>query len=202
MRQLSCTSCGGALQVENQFIRVVVCPYCSTNYLVSGGETLEPGGTGASLVDAPSRLRIGARAVLRGRSLSVLGRARYRYDGGFWDEWQVGWDDGAPPDWLEEDEGYWTLYRRERLHGPVPPPDTVQVGTSVQVNTHPMFVTEKRRGRLEGTEGQFASTLPLRGGFTYVQGSAAGRTVCLTYWQDEIELSVGEDLDHCDLELS
>ncbi|MEJ2577872.1 MAG: DUF4178 domain-containing protein [Kineosporiaceae bacterium] len=202
MRQVSCTSCGGALQIENQFIRVVVCPYCATNYLVSGGDTLAPGRTGASLVDAPSRLQIGARGALRGRGLTVLGRARYRYDGGFWDEWQVGWDDGAPPDWLEEDEGYWTLYRRERLRGPVPPPDTVQVGSTVQANTHPVFVTEKRRGHLEGTEGQFASTLPLRGEFVYIQGGAAGRTVCLTYWQDEIELSVGDDLDHTDLVLS
>lgn len=194
MRELRCTSCGGALRVENQFIRVVVCPYCSSTYLVSGTDTLDPTGAGASLVDQPSRLAVGARGTLDGRALTVLGRARYRYPEGFWDEWQVGWDDGAPPDWLEEDEGYWTLYRRERLRGPVPPPDQVRVGAQVPVNAYQVFVTEKRTGRLAGTEGQFASTLPLRDEFAYWQGSAGEQVVSLTYWPDEIELSVGLDL--------
>lgn len=202
MNDLRCTSCGGSLQVANRFIRVVVCPYCSSNYLVSGSDTLDPSGASASLADQPSRLAVGARGTLRGREFTVLGRARYRYDAGFWDEWQVGWTDGAPPDWLEEDEGYWTLFRRERLRGAVPPPDAVQVGASVPVNSSTLFVTEKRRGRLAGTEGQFASTLPLREEFVYVQGGADGRAMCLTYWADEIELSVGEDVGHDELALA
>jgi hypothetical protein len=169
--------------------------------LVSGTDALESGGVGGSLVDAPTRLRIGASGSLRERGLTILGRARYRYDGGFWDEWQIGWDDGAPPDWLEEDEGYWTLYRRERLRGPVPPPNDVRIGSTVQVNTYQVFVTEKRSGQLQGSEGQFSSTLPLRGEFAYFQGSAGGRTVSVTYWQNEIELSVGEDLEPHDLVL-
>lgn len=194
MKALQCTSCGGALQLENQFIRVITCPYCATNYLVSGGDTLDPTGTGISLADQPSVLSINATGELNGRRFTVLGRARYRYDAGFWDEWQIGWADGAPPDWLEQDEGYWTLYRRERLRGAVGPAADISVGSSVQINQLSVFVTEKRSARLAGSEGQFASTLPMRDQFIYVQGSTDQQVVCVTYWPDEIELSVGEDL--------
>ncbi|MBL8164213.1 MAG: DUF4178 domain-containing protein, partial [Anaerolineae bacterium] len=82
---------------------------------MSGTDTLDPTGQTASLANYPSRLRVGMSGKIRGRGFTVLGRIRYMYDEGFWEEWQITWDDGAPPDWLEEDEGYWTLYRRERV---------------------------------------------------------------------------------------
>lgn len=201
MKTLTCNNCGGTLQIENQFIRTVTCPFCSTNYLVSGSDTLDPTGKSTSLADYPSRLQVGMPGTLRGRSFTVLGRIRYQYAEGYWDEWQIGWTDGAPPDWLEEDEGYWTLYRRERVKGAIPAYDQVRVGGTMQVNAFNVFVTEKRRAKVSGSEGQFSSVFPLTGDFGYVQGGADNRSVSVNYWQDEIELSVGDDLEHHELVL-
>jgi hypothetical protein len=131
----------------------------------------------------------------------VLGRIRYGYDGGFWEEWQIAWDDGAPPDWLEEDEGYWTVYRRERIKGAVPSYNEVRVGSTVKVNQYSVYVTEKRTAKVVGSEGQFSSVFPLTGTFGYFQGGADDKTVSINYWEDEIELSTGDELEHHELKI-
>jgi hypothetical protein len=199
---MQCKNCGAALEVENQFIRTVTCRFCGTNYLVSGSDTLDVQGQSVTLADYPSRLKVGMQGKIRGRDFTVLGRIRYRYDEGFWEEWQIAWGDGAPPDWLEEDEGYWTLYRRERVKGAVLPYDQVRVGASVKLNNREVFVTEKRRAKVAGSEGQFASVFPLIGTFGYIQGGANDQSVSINYWDDEIELSIGDDLEHNELVLS
>lgn len=199
MAKLTCSNCGAGLDVENQFIRTVTCRFCGTNFMVSGSETLDPTGKSATLADYPSRLSIGQRGEIRGRGFRVLGRIRYAYDAGFWEEWQIAWDDGAPPDWLEEDEGYWTVYRRERVKGAIPLYDQARVGSTIGINNKQVFITEKRTGKVAGSEGQFSSVFPLTGTFGYIQGAADNQTVSVNYWTDEIELSIGDDLEHHEL---
>ena len=195
MQTLKCSNCGAELPVQNQFVRTVTCRFCDSVYLVRGSDSLESMGQAASLADYPSRLSVGMRGQLRGRDFTVLGRIRYSYDAGFWEEWQIGWDDGAPPDWLEEDEGLWVLYKRERIKSALPAYDTIRVGSVVPVNTYQVFVTEKRKARVTGYEGQFASVLPLQGTFGYFEGSANNQIVSVNFWEDEIELSIGTELD-------
>jgi hypothetical protein len=201
MAQLACQTCGGPLQIENQFIRAVTCQFCGASYLVNGSDGLDARGKGVSLADYPSRLRVGQTGIIRGRRFSVLGRVRYAYDEGFWEEWQIAWEDGAPPAWLEEDEGYWTLYSRERVRSQIPAHDQVRVGSTVDVNGNKLFVTEKRKARMVGSEGQFSSVLPISGNFGYVQGTANNRAASITYWEDEIEVELGDDLDHHEIKL-
>jgi hypothetical protein len=201
MRELTCANCGGSLQIENQFIRAVTCRFCGAAYLVRGDDTLDPSGQSARLADYPSRLQVGMRGTIRGRAFAVLGRIRYAYDAGFWEEWQIAWDDGAPPDWLEEDEGYWTLFRRERVRSALPAFEQVRVGSTIQINNYRVYITEKRTARVAGSEGQFSSVFPLQGTFGYIQGGADNRTVSVNYWQDEIELSIGDELDHHEIKI-
>ncbi len=202
MIDMNCTTCGAPLKIENQFVRSVTCQFCGSAYIVSGSDGLNEAGKTTSLADYPSRLSVGSQGVIKGRSFTVLGRVRYTYDEGFWDEWQIEWHDGAPPDWLEEDEGYWTLYKRERVRSQIPPMDQISVGSTYKINNHNVFITEKRTGKMMGSEGQFSSVLPIQGTFGYASGSADGGLVSVNYWQDEIELSVGEDLEHHDIKIN
>src|SRR5258708_37291093 len=98
MQSLNCPNCGAGLQIENQFIRTVSCRFCGSTFLVRGSDTLDPTGNSASLADYPSRLQVGMSGKIRGRGFQVLGRVRYAYDGGYWEEWQIAWNDNAPPD--------------------------------------------------------------------------------------------------------
>ena len=199
MAKMSCTSCGAPLEVENQFVRAVTCNFCGAVYQITGDQGLNNVGKTVSLANYPSRLHIGMRGKIKDKGFTILGRIRYTYDEGFWDEWQIAWDDSSPPAWLEEDEGYWTLYRRERVRAAIPPYESVNVGSTINVNKYDVFVTEKRQGKMMGSEGQFAMSLPLQGTFGYVSGSANNRMVSVNYWQDEIELSIGEDLEPEDM---
>jgi hypothetical protein len=156
---------------------------------------LQQRGKAASLVDYPSRVQVGMTGTLRGRGFRVLGRVRYTYDSGFWEEWQITWDDSAPPDWLEEDEGNWLLYRKERVKSAIKPWAEVSVGNTLKVNDYDVFVTEKREGQMAGFQGQFSSVLPLEGKFGYFTGAADDKIVSINYWEDEIELSIGEELN-------
>ncbi len=201
MQNMTCSSCGAPLEVKNQFIRSITCRFCGSTYMVSGSDTLDAVGKMPSLADYPSRLNVGARGEIHGRAFSVIGRVRYAYAEGFWEEWQIVWDDGAPPDWLEEDEGYWTVYRRDRVRGAIPPYDQVKVGQSVTINNKSVFITEKRTARVAGSEGQFSSVLPLTGTFGYIQGTSTENPVSVNYWTDEIELSVGQDLEHNEIKI-
>lgn len=199
MKELQCQNCGDTLHLDSQFIRTVTCRSCGTNYLRTGADGLDRTGQSASLADYPSRLQVGARGTIKGKPFTVLGRIRYAYDAGFWEEWQIGYEDDAPPDWLEEDEGLWTLYRRGRVRGPVPPYEEVKVGSVINANNQQLFVTEKRKGRVVGSEGQFASVFPIQGTFGYVTGAADDQTTSINYWQDEIEISIGEEISRNDL---
>jgi hypothetical protein len=202
MIEMNCKTCGAPLKIENQFVRSVTCQFCGSAYIVSGSEGLDEAGKTASLADYPSRLSVGTQGEIKGRTFTVLGRVRYTYDEGLWDEWQVEWHDGAPPDWLEEDEGYWTLYKRERVRGKIPPMEDIQVGSTQQINNYNVFITEKREAQVMGSEGQFSSVLPLQGKFGYATGSADGKLVSVNYWQDEIELSIGEELEHHEIKIN
>lgn len=192
---MNCTSCGAPLEVKNQFIRSVSCQFCGAVYTISGDDSLKSTGESASLANYPSRFTIGARGIIKDKGFTIIGRCRYTYQDGFWDEWQVVWDDDSPPSWMEEDEGYWTLYNKERVKGAIVAFEQIKVGATAKINKHDVFVTERRKGQLLGHEGQFASVLPVKGQFSYIQGAAGDFTVAVTYWENAIEISTGQELE-------
>lgn len=201
-QQLECQTCSAPIKIENQFVRSISCPFCGASYLMSGEDGLTARGKGIKLADYPSRLSVGQSGVIRGKRFSVLGRVRYAYDEGFWEEWQIAWDDDTPPAWLEEDEGYWTLYKRERVRGAIPAHKDIKVGATIQVNNMKVFITEKRGGKMVGQEGQFSAVMPIEGKFGYATGTADGKPVSVTFWDNEIEVETGDDLEPHEIKLS
>src|SRR5688500_5257420 len=116
---LNCPTCGRPLKRDNRFVRMIVCQYCE-NLCEVTDEGLTPAGSMGKLVPLPTMFRVGLTGKLRGKFFQVLGRVRYRYDEGMWEEWYLGLENGAAA-WLEEDEGEWTLAQVEPLQGPAPP---------------------------------------------------------------------------------
>jgi hypothetical protein len=194
---LQCPSCGAPLPVEHRFVRMVACRYCDTvSELTDTG--LDPTGKTARLAPLPTQFAVGQRGTLRGRAFTVLGRVRYAYDDGVWDEWYLAFDDGDAA-WLEEDEGQYVLSRQERLRTPPPPFESARVGTQFEVNGHTFHVTERLRARIAGAEGQlFYRAAPGRP-VAFVEGNIGGRIAYLEYGEDSVEFGVGEQLPRAEI---
>ncbi len=188
-QELSCPACSAPLAVENRFSRVVICQYCGqTSQISSSG--LDPQGQATTLVPAPSRLHVGASGRLNGEAFRALGRLRYQYDGGFWDEWfcQTA---GGQSIWLQEDDGELTAYRKQALTSPVPAFEDIRVGSMIPLNGASMFVTERCEAMIAGGEGELFFSITPGETVNCVDGNAAGDLLSIEFTPDEINLSSG-----------
>ncbi len=198
-RTLACPACGASLRIEDRFARVVICEYCGASALVTP-EGLDPTGKRAQLLDAPSRFHIGAKGEARGRRFSVRGRIRYSYEDGFWDEWFL-LDERGKGRWLQEDEGMYTLYEKKRITTEIPPFGTYRVGARYPIEQLTLFVTETRKARIAGAEGELRFRLLPGDEVGFVDGNAQGRLVSIEFGDEEIELCIGDPLEYEDVTL-
>ncbi|MCS6859238.1 MAG: DUF4178 domain-containing protein [Abditibacteriales bacterium] len=196
---LNCPSCGGPVELANRFVKMVVCSYCG-NTLAVRNDRLDPTGKTAALVDYPTRFRVGATGKLRGKPFRILGRVRFENDDGYWDEWYLEFSDGSVA-WLEEEEGAYTLSRPEPLYSEVPDFDAVRVGSRLNINSQPFFVTERCRARVAGAEGQLFFRVRVGQTVKFVDGNIGGRLAALEYGDDEIEYGVAEVIEREEVEV-
>lgn len=193
MQSLSCPACGAPVTVNNRFVKLVVCDFCHQALLFNNGN-LDPTGRTATLVDLPSQLYVDASGTIRGRPFRVLGRLRYRYDRGRWDEWFLLLD-GKEPAWLEEDEGTFKLLRKVTITDRIPAYASINVGEVVTIQNYAVFVTEKREAEIAGGEGQLSFQVLPGEVVSYIDGVANRQRVAVEYGEDEIELLLGEELE-------
>lgn len=198
-RQISCPNCGGPLQIESAFTTLLVCSYCQqTLYIHDTGVDLA--GKTAKLAEYPSRLSVGAQGKIKGQGFRVLGRVRYQYDEGFWDEWFLQFD-SQRIGWVEEDEGEFTLTFKSKLTSPVPPFDQIRVGSFIPLGKDRLFVSEKGLAQIVGAQGQVSTTARPGQALHYVDGNAADKAIRLVMDDTGITLHTGEPLGFSDLEV-
>jgi hypothetical protein len=196
-KQISCPSCGGPLQIESAFTTLVVCGYCGQSlYIHDTGVDLA--GKTAKLAEYPSRLSVGAQGHVRGQGFRVLGRVRYQYEDGFWDEWFLQFDNQRIG-WVEEDEGEFTLTFKSKLTSPLPPFDQVRVGGFIPLGQERLFVSEKGQAQIVGAEGQVSMTAPPGQAIQYIDGNAADKAIRVVMDAKGITLHTGEPLEFNDL---
>ncbi len=153
-KQINCPSCGASLQLEFRFSEMVVCNYCSqTSHLV--GDAWQAKGENVKLPDYGSIFFVGATGKLKGESFKVLGRVRYQYPDGFWDEWLLQFD--TTPDtefWLQEDEGDYTLFVKADALPENSEFNHLEVGKKYPWGNKELFISEKNTANIAGSEGE------------------------------------------------
>jgi hypothetical protein len=189
-KKMSCPSCGAPLNITNRFVKMVACDFCAQTLLLTDSG-LDPTGKTAKLADLGSPLYIDATGTLRGQKFQVLGRLRYQYDSGIWDEWFLTFDGINKPGWLVEDEGEHTFYHKETLTSAVPPFDKVAVGQVYAISGREVFVTQKGTAKILGGEGQLAFTITPGETVRYLDGNSGAEQISIEYTKDEIEFLVG-----------
>lgn len=149
---MNCPSCGAELEVDDRFAHLVVCESCDSSVVVDA-RALRVAGKMATLTPPSGRLYLGASGSLGKRQFRVVGRVRYGYGSGYWDEWFLSLDDGTVS-WISEDED--DLVLESCTQHPAPPfsYDSLAPGEKISLGGAMFSVTEKDVATCEGGAGQ------------------------------------------------
>jgi hypothetical protein len=190
----ACPSCGAPLEVKYRFSRVVVCAYCNQTSTITPSGGLDPATKVPALVAAPSRLAVGRTGWLDGEPCRILGRLRYGYAGGYWDEWFliVGADERRV--WLQEDDGELTAFEEAVATTPPPPFEDCAIGSTIRVNDRALFVSERTRAMIIGGEGELFFNVVPGADVDCVDALAGGETWSIEYQPDETTIARGRPL--------
>ena len=107
MLDTNCPQCGAALQFRSADLVAKVCAYCHST-VVRRGDVLENVGKAAEVPDDVSPLQLGVRGRDGDKRFEVVGRVRWRWADGAWNEWCCLFDSGGYA-WLGEASGRWML---------------------------------------------------------------------------------------------
>lgn len=190
-RTIHCPSCGGPTEVKSRSIQVVVCQYCDQSITLTP-EGVEAGGKSAALTDMFTELETGAAGRIQGRTFQIGGRVRYTWDSGFWDEWTLTFDDGTAG-WLHEDEGELTMLVQIPIQGTLDL-SAARVGKTVRVNGQDVYVTEMRRAKIHGGEGQLPRGVVIGAELMYLDGKVGEESWMIELCNGQFELFTGKPL--------
>ncbi len=143
-KHFNCPSCASAITPEYRFTKTVTCPYCQTPSHLSNGEiTIQ--GEPIALADYGSIFAVGQTGKMNGEAIKVLGRIRFVYPDGVWDEWLIRKDSDMEKEyWLQEDEGGFTLFEK-----------TIDIGEAYGKVEHSMFEVGERYPSPGGAAGNW-----------------------------------------------
>lgn len=166
MLKVACPSCGAEIAFRSPALPSRVCDYCRTIVVRRGGG-VEAVGQAAILPFDVSPVRIG----MRGRyddlgGFEVIGRVRWGWTDGSWNEWLALFDDGSHG-WLAEAMGQYMM-TRERALGDLnsraldllDKKELVPVGLAAELDGETLQVVDARWARCIASEGELPFTAP------------------------------------------
>lgn len=109
MLDTHCPNCGAALSFRSANLAVKVCESCQSA-VVRDGETLAAVGKVAEVPEDVSPLQLGVRGRDGALGFELVGRVRWRWSDGAWNEWCAVFADGSYG-WLGEASGRFMLLR-------------------------------------------------------------------------------------------
>lgn len=109
MLSASCPQCGAAITFRSAALPVKVCDFCRS-VLVRRDGALEMAGTGSFVPDDVSPLQIGTRGSVDGDAFELIGRVRWKWADGGWNEWFMLFADGSNG-WLGDAMGRFMALR-------------------------------------------------------------------------------------------
>jgi len=188
MSVTNCTSCGAAITIKNRFSKILVCEYCGTHHRIKDGG-INIIGKFAKLADYPSLLKPGSTGTILGAPFTALGRIRYNYGGGFFEEWFIDLD--GDKGWLTDDEGSFSLYNDLYEAVDIPDIDQVKAGQNIMVGDKRVMIKEKGKAVVEGAEGELYFYVEPGSEITYFDAVSEGRKISIEITENEVEVFSG-----------
>lgn len=193
--QVSCPSCGGAVDFKSRSSVFQVCSYCSS-MIVRTDMNLELIGKMASLPPDMSPFQIGTTGRYEKKHFEILGKQRLVYESGNWNEWYVMFDTGQEG-WLGEAQGFLMMSfpsTAEKL----PAVEELAPGRSIVLQGRSYEVEDVKEVVCQGGMGE----LPVRGekGRKFVTVDLAGEnsTFANIVYEDKPALYLGRYMEFDD----
>src|SRR5262245_45519454 len=144
MAVANCPSCGAPVRFRGAASIVAICEFCRST-LVKQGTSLEDIGKMAAVVKDASPLQLGTEGRYKGVHFARIGRIKYRYKSGAWNEGYCLFDDQRTG-WLSDAMGKYlvTFLRRPRA---LPPLDALEPGRDVALDGKPYQVANVERAQ-------------------------------------------------------
>lgn len=147
-----CPSCGAQIEVDRRVAHLVVCEYCDST-LILDADAARVAGKMAALKPPAGLFYLGAEGEVRGQRFRVLGRVRYGYSAGFWDEWFLAFQDGTQA-WVSEDEDSLALETCLELTRAPVSYEQARPGDYLDIGDGSYHIDERDVATCEGGEGQ------------------------------------------------
>ena len=152
MKIAHCPSCGASVSFRAAASVYAVCEFCRST-LLRDGESLKNLGRMADLLEDPSLIRIGSEGTFRGLHFGVIGRIQLTYEGGFWNEWYVLFDD-ANTGWLSEAGGDYVVSRQVTVSEALPAFETLAPEMQVTIAGNGYTITDLETARCIAGQGE------------------------------------------------
>lgn len=164
MPDISCPSCGGAVPLRRVALPYAVCPYCQSLLVRDDGD-LRAVGKSAVLPFDVSPIVIGTRGSAEGLAFEVVGRVRWGWTDGAWNEWLLAMGDGTTR-WLGEAMGTFMLLAEAPEVCDLPAikafadGGAITPGYRVTINGQRFRAADMKQARCLGGEGELPFATP------------------------------------------
>lgn len=194
-RIINCPQCGNQLPLSFRYSRLTVCTHCDSTLFLEGDD-IKLAGKQAVLSDIPSLLKLGSPFQYQKTAFTPVGKVRYRYDLGFWEEWWAV-DNSGHGFWISVDEGDFAFEKPLDIEASkLPTPDQVQLGNRVHLYDIDWQVTETGEGICEGYAGELPEIIQVNEPIPYAHLSdTQGQLLTLEYYKHTTRAYKGEWVD-------
>ncbi len=161
--ELSCPSCGAPVPLVSAALPYAVCGHCQT-LILREGDDLKAVGKSAVLPFDVSPIQIGTRGTADNQRFEVIGRVRWGWSDGSWNEWLL--QVGAGTAWLGEAMGLYVITAEapELLETPLGRQfaggGDVPLGATIDVAGAHFTATDIKQAHSLGGEGQLPFPCP------------------------------------------
>lgn len=162
-RTANCPSCGAPVQFAWSSAVQTACPYCHS-ILVRHDVDLEKVGIVADLPPDASPIQLLTEGIFDNRRFTVIGRIRYEWEQGGWNEWHILFNDQSTG-WLSDAQAEYAVSFLVAPPAPLPGADQIRPGNMLRISGAPFYVTHLTPVRYIGFEGELPFTTTDRSEF-------------------------------------
>lgn len=194
-KNINCPQCGDALPLYIRHTKLVQCYSCKSSIFLENDATTLAGNS-AVLAPEISILTLNSPFFHKQKSYLPLGKIRYSYGRGFWEEWWLK-DTQNNEFWLSIDEGDLVLQQTTQMHFDIDKISHLRLGDTLN---NEWIVTEMGTAKCEGFEGALPKDIKVGSHYNYIHLSGKNASlITLEYHDNTIEAYKGQWISPFDI---